>query len=105
MIGHRQRAVPAGPCLGVEVFSALRNFWISKIADPGAELGIFTIPNETLFGFFLSLGFSSLREKQFFGLSEGALRQGGLTTAVAQTSAERAFLDIFTHAATYHGRS
>ena len=24
-------------------------FWASKIADPGAELGISTIPNETLF--------------------------------------------------------
>ena len=23
-------------------------FWASKIADPGAELGILTIPNETL---------------------------------------------------------
>ena len=26
-------------------------FWASKIADPGAELGIFTIPNETFFVF------------------------------------------------------
>ena len=24
-------------------------FWASRIAGPGAELGIFTIPNETLF--------------------------------------------------------